>query len=73
VNYRILIAGVPDRDSVVAEIWVRKERFAEVHQDRDALRVEIYCSRSGTAWDIAYDDLIHLLAAARHKLAGPMS
>jgi hypothetical protein len=73
-GYQILIASLPDRDSVVAEIYVGDAQFAEVRRDHgDSFHVEIYARPQELAWEIPYDDLVHLLAAARDALIGKVN
>ena len=67
----IIIASLPDRDQVVAEIWFEDDQFAELRHENDSLVFEIY-SRPGNngPWDIRFDELLEVLNAAKVRLMG---
>jgi hypothetical protein len=70
-NIRITVASPPDRERVVAEVFVGSEQLAEINQETgDGLSVDIYPRRDGTAWQLPYGDLIRALCDARERLIG---
>ena len=64
------IASPPDRERIVAEIWLDDEMIAEVNAETEKLVVELYPRPDGTAWIVDFDDLERALGAARSRLAG---
>ncbi|MBI2685529.1 MAG: hypothetical protein HYX27_04370 [Acidobacteria bacterium] len=38
----VIVASVPDRDQVVAEIWLEGKQLAEVRRANDGFLAEIY-------------------------------
>lgn len=70
MKLKVQIASVPDRDNLVAEIWVGDQQLAEVSQETGTLKIEIY-QRTGEArgiWEIEFDELVNALQEARNKL-----
>jgi hypothetical protein len=63
-KFNIEIASPPHRDSLVAEIWFGESLIAELYQEYDKLRIELYSSR--TAFD--YNDFLEALTAAQKSL-----
>jgi hypothetical protein len=63
-KFNIEIASPPNRDSLVAEIWFGKSLIAELYQENDNLRIELYSSR--TAFD--YNDFLEALTAAQKSI-----
>jgi hypothetical protein len=41
-NLQIVIASVPDRDNLVAEIWLRETMIAEVNSEGGIINLELY-------------------------------
>ena len=67
-DFRMVIASPPDRERLVAEIWVGNEHLAEINQESEACIVELYPRRSGEPWQLAHDNLLMALTAARLQL-----
>jgi hypothetical protein len=66
----ILIASLPDREAVVAELWYGDAQFAELGQEGGALTLEIYAPPNGKAWTLSFEDALESLQQARTKLLG---
>ncbi|EIJ44236.1 hypothetical protein BegalDRAFT_3420 [Beggiatoa alba B18LD] len=67
------IASVPDRDSVVAEIWSNDFMLAEIIQcDTGECIIELYPNRHENTgvWEINLDDFIQSLTTAKKRLLG---
>ncbi len=65
---KICISSPPDREFLVAEIFVGNEQIAEINQENEKAEVEIYPRKSGDFWRINYEDLIMVLEEAKQKL-----
>jgi hypothetical protein len=64
------IASPPDRERLVAEIFYEHEQWAEIHQETEALTVELYPRRDGKLWSFALQDAISALQIAGRRLVG---
>lgn len=69
MTIEIQIASVPDREKVVAELWVGDTQIAEVSNENDEMRVEFYSAPVPNQLTLSLDDLLEALAGARRNLA----
>jgi hypothetical protein len=67
-QFRMSIASPPDRDAVVAEIFVGAEQLAEVNREGGEWTVEFYARRSGEAWRLPFDETLRVLQDAKKRL-----
>lgn len=65
---RISISSPPDRNFLVADIFVGNEQIAEVNRERGEFVVEIYPRQSGESWSVDFEELLDSLRAAKQKL-----
>jgi hypothetical protein len=70
--FMIQLASVPDRDDLVAEVWVGKELFAELRNESGKTWLQVY-SAPGGHWELPYEELQIALQRARDKLGLPPS
>lgn len=69
-KFTIEITSVPDRDELVAEIWLDDTMIAELNQeDKDCLELDIY-SNEGKLITLNYNNFTDALKAAKEKLLG---
>lgn len=61
-----------DRRSVVAELYIGDEQFAEVNDDRGEMSIEFYPLLSGAATRVNVDDLVKIIALAIQGLGFPL-
>jgi hypothetical protein len=66
----ILIASVPHREQVVAEVWCEEELLGEVSQDAGELLLELHAKRDRTPWQVPLQELIDALQTAKVQLKG---
>ena len=64
------LATPPDRKKTVIQLMVGNEQIAEVNQESDTLKVEIYGRRDGQPWVLDFDDLAVALEHAKDRLTG---
>jgi hypothetical protein len=65
----ITIASPPDRDDLVAELWLGKDLLGEVTRDaEDGFRVELYPAPGKTPWSLRVADLTAALKQAAQRL-----
>lgn len=66
-KFEILIASIPKRDKVVAEIWFREVLIAEVNQENNSLEIGFFSNRKMV---LLLDDFLGAIEVAKNKLAG---
>lgn len=66
--WRVTIASPPDRDKLVAEIFVGTQQWAEINQETGVLEVEFYPRTDGAPWKIALPDALAALQEAGRLL-----
>jgi hypothetical protein len=64
------LASPPDREKLVAQISYGREQWAEVHQEADALTLELYPRRDGKPWEFSFAEALAALRHAQQRLAG---
>ena len=64
----IELVSVPDRDDLVAEVWLGQSLLAELRNEDGQVRVQLYPDSSEKPWDVPYESLCSALAQARSKL-----
>lgn len=67
-SFSINLASLPDRDSVVAEVWRGKHLLAELRREGDALRLQLYPRPNGAPWDVPHPDFVQALMHAQPPL-----
>jgi hypothetical protein len=69
--FEIVLASSPDRDDLVAEIWVGTSQLGEARIEGNTVVVDIFRHPNAPRWTLLHSDLIALLTAAKQKLTGP--
>ena len=64
------LASPPDREKIVAEVFCDDEQWAEVHQEKKDLTLEVYPRRDGKPWALSYDEALAALQLAKSRLIG---
>ena len=44
-KFNIVLSSVPDRENLVAEIWYNEILIAEINQETENLKIELYFSK----------------------------
>jgi hypothetical protein len=65
---RVCISSPPDRKYLVAEIFFGSEQWAELSQEGDNLRLEIYPRQNGRQWSLNFQEVVESLNEAKEKL-----
>lgn len=66
-KFEIEITSVPDREKLVAEIWIKNELIAEINQENGILELELYCLRKEKLV-IPFEEFAKILEIAKSKL-----
>lgn len=64
-KFKIEITSVPDRSNLVAEIWYDENLLAEINQEEEELKVELYNTQKAI---FIFKDFIAALEEAKQKL-----
>ncbi|MBK9929614.1 MAG: hypothetical protein IPP04_07045 [Saprospiraceae bacterium] len=64
-KFKIEISSVPDRENLVAEIWYGEFLVAEINQEQENLRIQLYQSNK-MQFDL--NDLLKTLISAKNEL-----
>ncbi len=64
----VLITSPPDRERLVAEIWVDDCQLAEISQEGEPQMIELYSSPQGDPWQISFDEFLATMKHASARL-----
>lgn len=67
-HIEIIIASLPDRTRLVAEVWIDNQQFAEISQETADVLVELYPPTKDKMWKVDYQTLVNTLEDAKNKL-----
>jgi hypothetical protein len=67
---RICISSPPDREKLVAEIFIGDQQWAELNQEHGTLSVQFYPRRDGQFWELSLDVVSRALSEAKRRLTG---
>jgi len=70
---KISISSPPDRNFLVAEIFIGNEQIAEISREGEKEEIEIYPRKIGAFWKVDYEDLINAFQEAKQKLSNRFS
>lgn len=66
-DFEILITSPPDRENLVAEIWLEDQMIAEINQENENLELELFTDEKGKL-KLNYDGFLETLKKAKEKL-----
>lgn len=68
-KFRILIASVPNRERLVAEIYYDNQYWVEISQENDEeLIMQFYSHPTAKYWTFPFEEALKVLEQARNKL-----
>lgn len=71
MSFVVEVASVPDRETVVAEIWFGDTMVAEVvGNEASNFRIEIYPNPNGAPWSFDLEAFADALKLAKERLSG---
>lgn len=65
-----IIADVPDREELVAELWCDDEMWGEISQEGGNIVLELYPKPDGQPWRFSPDAAERVIRVARCDLLG---
>ena len=66
-TFKIEITSVPDRNKLVAEIWLDDSLIAEINQEKGEFEIELYSVQNKV---FKFDEFLAALEAGKKKLRG---
>jgi hypothetical protein len=66
----IEVASVPDRDELVAELWMGDRQVAELSQDGGKQLLQLYPPADGKWWEFELDEFVSRLGEMKQRLNG---
>lgn len=66
-DFQILIASVPDREKIVAEIWFDNNLVAEINQEGKEFEIDLYPAQR---LSFRQSDFLDAVEVAKKKLIG---
>lgn len=64
----ILVASLPDREKVVAEIYLNDDQIVEINQVKDDLEIIFYCKKGQ---NLNLGEFLDAIESAKEKLLNP--
>ena len=69
-NMTVSISSPPDRERLVADIFIGNEQRAELNQEQEDFELEIYPRQNGQPCSFRFQDVVDALNKARARLSG---
>ena len=66
-KYSILIASPPDREKLVAEIWLNDTMIVEISQEKPYIEIELFCSDKFD-FKLPYEEFLNVVMQAKKIL-----
>lgn len=63
----LFIASPPDREKLVAEIWVGDDQVEEVNDEAGGPAIEIYPNPAGGPWRVSVSEFLNVLQEAARR------
>jgi len=67
-GFEIIIASLPDREKVVAEIYYNNVQWLEISQETDKLLIQFYPHPRQEYWEFQFDEAMATLQEAKKNL-----
>ena len=67
-KFEILIASLPHRERLVAEIYYDNMYWVQISQEEEDLVIQFCSHPSEKYWTFSYDEALHMLEQAKNKL-----
>ena len=62
------ISSPPDREFLVADIFIGSEQIAEINRENEDIEIQIYPRKSSEMWDLNFDSFLEVLHKAKENL-----
>ena len=68
-KFEIVIASLPNRERVVAEIYYENKCWVEISQEKEEeLMIQFYSYPDQKYWEFTYNEAVKVLEEAKNKL-----
>ncbi len=65
IDFRIVIASLPDREKCVCEIYYKKNQWAEISQEDKEIFIQFYAHPTESYWEFPIDIALDVLQKAK--------
>jgi hypothetical protein len=69
-DYRIVIASLPDKEELVAEIYYKHEQWVEISNESGTPMIVFFKKRDGSDWEFEMDKALEALETAKKRFLG---
>jgi hypothetical protein len=67
-QFEILIASLPHRERLVAEIYYDNMYWAQISQEEEVLIVQFYSHPTKKYWEFPFEEAVKILEQAKNEL-----
>ncbi|NGX43352.1 MAG: hypothetical protein K940chlam7_01647 [Chlamydiae bacterium] len=67
-NFRVTVVSLPDRESLVAEIYYDAVQWVEISQERGELVIQFYHHPLKDYWEFSFEEAMKILHEAKQEL-----
>lgn len=67
-KFKIEITSPPDKNNIVAEIWISDNHICEVNKESGYYEIEIYSPMNRKFWTFTLDEFLEVLQEAKKRL-----
>jgi hypothetical protein len=68
MSFEVLIASHHENDSLVSEIWHNNEQFAEVSNNGEKLKIDIFSRENGHFWEFDLTELLNAVEISKSNM-----
>ena len=66
-KFEILIASLPDKENLVAEIYYENMYWAEISKEMDEVVIQFYSHPKKKYWEFSLDEALDILSKAKAR------
>lgn len=67
-NFEIVVASVPDRDELTAELYYKGNQWVEISHETDEMLIQFYPHPSQDYWEFSLKEALHALEKAKQRM-----
>jgi hypothetical protein len=69
MSFEVLIASHHENDSLVSEIWHDDEQFAEVSNNGEKLKIDVFPRENGQFWEFDLTELLNAIETSKSNMS----
>ena len=67
-DFEIVVASVPDRDELIAELYYKGNQWGEISHETDEMLIQFYPHPSEGYWEFSLKELLDALEQAKQRM-----